>query len=258
MRITQAILTIVVVLSPLITSASTGSVAQAEAQLLMGMLDQHFQSIQSLSYTAERTTQGRRQSSKERWRFAYQAPGLVRVDYQYPVERHLILTTNTLTEYIPALHRALVTDLGKLSESARQTMIRRSLTRVSLDGINPAKFNEMAIRTTTFDSDAKSPDQVRIIGAAPKFAIELDSKRKVIQKTDIYTSEDSLLLHTEASDFIEAGPGFWYPRQVTARYLTNQRFADTSTVIRDISINTPLTNVLFQFTPPPHVSVETR
>ena len=258
MRIIQATLTFFVILSPLLTSASTGSVAQAEAQLLMGALDQHFQGIQTLSYTAERTTQGRRQSSKERWMFAYLAPGLVRVDYQYPVERHLILTTNTLTEYIPALHRALVTDLGKLSESARQATIRQTLTRVSLDGINPANFKEMAIRTTTLDADAKSPDHVRITGTTPKFAIELDSKNKVIQKTDIFTSEDNLLLHTEASDFIEAGPGFWYPRRVAARYLADQTFIDTSTVIRDICINTPLTNTLFQFTVPPHVSVETR
>jgi outer membrane lipoprotein-sorting protein len=79
-----------------------------------------------------------------------------------------------------------------------------------------------------------------------------------LQTTDIYTPGNDLLLHSEASNFVEASPGFWYPQQVDSRYLTEQGFVNTSTIIRDITINTPLTNTLFQFSPPPHVTLETR
>jgi len=258
MKLITLLLTSLITLSPLVTLASTGAVARAEAQALLESLAQHFSDIHSLSYTAERTTQGRRQSSRERWFFAYQAPGFVRVNYQYPVERVLVLNTNTLYEYIPALRKALQTDLAKLSAADRQSTIKQTLTRISLDGINPAKFQEMVSRTTAVVTPPLTPDIIRISGTAPKFLIELNQQQKVLKTTDIYTSEDNLLMHTDASQFIEVSPGFWYPRQLETRYWTDQGFVNTTTLIQDISINTPLTNSLFEFTPPARVTLETR
>jgi len=224
----------------------------------MEVLSQHFSDIHTLSYTAERTIEGRRQSSKERWFFAYTAPGFVRVDYQYPTERHLILTTNALYEYIPALRRALRTDLTKMSDTVRQTTIKQTLARISLDGINPANFQEMVSRTTSVTTPSATPNIYRITGNNPKFLLELDREQKVLLTTDIYTSANDLLLHSEASKFVEASTGFWYPQLLNTRYLTDQGFVAATTIIRDITINTPLTNSLFQFTPPAHVTLETR
>lgn len=218
----------------------------------------HFSEIHTLSYTAERTTQGRRQYTKERWFFAYEAPGFVRVDYQYPAERHLVLTTNTLYEYVPTLRRALRTDLATMTDKDRQTTIKQTLARISLDGINPANFKEMVSRTTSVTTPAQTPNISRIAGNTPKFSLELDRKQKVLLTTDIYSPANDFLLHTEASNFVEARPGFWYPQQLDTRYLTEQGFVTTTTIIRDITINTPLTNTLFQFSPPAHVTLETR
>jgi outer membrane lipoprotein-sorting protein len=258
MRFILTITFVLLMLSPSLSEANTSTVARTEAQTLLEALSRHFSDIHTLSYTAERTTQGRRQSSKERWFFAYEAPGLVRVDYQYPSERHILLTTNTLYEYIPALRRALRTDLSKMTDTVRQATIKKTLARISLDGINPANFEEMVSRTTSVTPPSATPNIYRIIGNNPKFLIELDRQRKVLQTTDIYTPGNDLLLHSEASKFVEACPGFWYPQQVDSRYLTEQGFVNTSTIIRDITINTPLTNTLFQFSPPPHVTLETR
>ena len=258
MKIASVIMALVLAPWALLAGTSTGSVAQAEAQALLGSLAGHFAGIHTLSYTAERTTQGRRQASRERWYFAYQAPGFVRVDYQYPVERHLILTTNSLYEYIPALHRAMRTDLEKLTDTARQATIKQTLSRISLDGINPDKFQDMTARTTSVMTDPKNPVMCRISGANPKFLLEIDRQKQVLLATDIYTSESSLLLHTEASGFVEASPGFWYPQAVKARYLTGQGFVNTDTLLRDIQINTTLSNTLFQFTLPDHTTLETR
>jgi len=245
-------------LSPRLATASTGTVAQIEAQALLETLTQHFSEIHSLSYTVERTTQGRRQSSKERWFFAYEAPGFVRVDYQYPAERHLVLTTNSLYEYIPTLRRALRTDLAKMADKDRQATIKQTLSRISLDGINPANFQEMVSRTTSVTTPTQAPNISHIAGNHPKFSLELDRQQKVLLTTDIYTTANDLLLHSEASKFIEASPGFWYPQQLDTRYLTEQGFVTTTTIIRDITINTPLTNTMFQFSPPVHVTLETR
>jgi len=243
---------------PNLSKANTGTVAKAEAQTLLEDLSRHFSNIHTLSYTAERTTQGRRQASKERWTFAYTTPGFVRVDYQYPTERHLILTTNALYEYIPALRRALRTDLAQISDTARQTTIKQTLARISLDGINPANFQEMVSRTTSVTFPSPISNFCRITGNNPKFLLELDRQQKVLLTTDIYTQKNDLLLHSEASKFVEASPGFWYPQQLDTRYLTDQGFVTTTTMIRDITINTPLTSTLFQFSPPTHVTLETR
>ncbi|MEI7879482.1 MAG: hypothetical protein WCI95_01285 [bacterium] len=232
--------------------------AQAEAQALLGSLAQHFADIHTLSYTAERTTQGRRQSSRERWLFAYQSPGFVRVDYQYPTERHLILTTNSLTEYIPSLRRALQTDLALMSASVRQSTIKQTLAHISLDGINPSNFQEMVKRTVSVINPAQEPDRVLISGANPRFTIEVNPIQKVLRTTDIYTSDNDFLLHSEASKFTEASPGFWYPQQLNTRYLTEQGFVNTFTVISDIKINSPPPPTLFQFTPPGHVTLDKR
>ncbi len=257
----RSILTIALILLPfsaVISEANTDAVARAEAQVLLESLSQQFSGIHTLSYTVERTTQGRRQASKERWSFTYATPGFVRVDYQYPTERHLILTPNSLYEYIPALRKALHTDLTKMTDTARQATIKQTLTRISLDGINPTKFQEMVPRTTSVTIIAPTSSIYRITGKNPKFLLELDQQRKVLLTTDIYTPANDLLLHCEASKFIEASPGFWYPQQLDARYLTEQGFVSTTTLIRDIAINAPLTNTLFQFTLPAHASIETR
>lgn len=258
MKILSVITAIVLVPWALLADTSTGSVAQAEAQALLGSLAGHFTGIHTLSYTAERTTEGRRQFSRERWYFAYQAPGFVRIDCQYPVERHLILTTNSLYEYIPAVKRAMRTDLEKLTDTDRQITIKQTLSRISLDGINPDKFQEMTARATSVMTDPSLPGMCRVSGSNPKFLIELDRQKKVLVTTDIYTSESSLLLHTEASRFIEATPGFWYPQEIKARYLTDKGFVNTSTMIRDIHINSTLSNTLFRFTLPAHATLETR
>lgn len=258
MRFILSITFALFMLSPSFSEANTGTVARSEAQALLESLSRHFSDIHTLSYTAERTTQGRRQSAKERWFFAYEAPGLVRVDYQHPSERHILLTTNALYEYIPALRRALHTDLAKMTDTARQATIKQTLARISLDGINPANFEEMVSRTTSVTPPSSTPNIYRIIGNNPKFLIELDRQQQVLLTTDIYTPGNDLLLHSEASKFVEASPGFWYPQQVDSRYLTEQGFVNTTTIIRDITINTPLTNTLFQFSPPPHVTLETR
>ena len=176
------------------------------------------------------------------------------------LSRHFsdIHTTNALYEYIPALRRALRTDLAKMTDSARQATIKQTLARISLDGINPASFEEMVSRTTSVTPPSSTPNIYRITGNNPKFLIELDRQQQVLLTTDIYTPGNDLLLHSEASKFVEASPGFWYPQQVDSRYLTEQGFVNTTTVIRDITINTPLTNTLFQFSPPSHVTLETR
>ena len=254
-HILLAILTIGV--SP-ITRADTGNVARAEAHALLETLSRHFSGIQTLSYTAERTTEGRRQNSRERWLFAYQAPGNIRVDYQYPVERHLLLTSNSLVEYIPALRRAIRTDLQRMPETTRQSTIKQTLARISLDGINPSNFQEMAARATSITHPTPASDSCRISGTGPKFLLEIDRRKNVLLATDIFTPDDTLLLHTEASRFIEANPGFWYPQHVVARYWTEQGFVTTTTLIRNVTLNTPFPKDTFEFTVPEHVTLETR
>ena len=258
MKNTLLALSFVFLLTPVISEANTGVVAQVGAKTLFGTLTSHFSRIHTLSYTAERTTKGRRQSTRERWTLSYEAPSLIRVDYQYPSERLLIITTNALTEYIPALRRAIQTNLGNMSESERTAIIRQTLARISLDGINPSNFQDMATRATSVSALSKTSEIYRITGANPKFVIDLDQQQRVLLTTDIYTAGGDLMLHTEASMFIEAGPGFWYPQLLKAGYLTEQGFVTTSATLSTIKINNPLPEDTFQFTPPAHTTVEKR
>jgi outer membrane lipoprotein-sorting protein len=258
MRNTLILVALTLSLTPLCLKAETNSGAPAEAQILFESLTRHFAGIHTLSYTAERSTKGRRQSARERWTLSYEAPGLVRVDYQYPAARQLVITTNTLYEYIPALRRAVQTDLERMSDKDRAATIKQTLARISLDGINPSSFQDMAARSTSVSMPSPTSAVRRITGANPKFVIDLDTQRNVLLTTDIYTSTGDLLLHTEASSFTEATPGFWYPEKLDAGYLTEQGFINTSTTLSAIKINTPLPPGAFRFTPPAHTTVDTR
>lgn len=243
-------------LTPLCLNADTNSDARVQAQTLFESLTRHFAGIHILSYTAERSTKGRRQFARERWAVSYEAPDLIRVDYQYPTARQLVITTNALYEYIPALRRAVQTDLDRMSDKDRAATIKQTLARISLDGINPSSFQDMAARSTSVSMPSPTSAVRRITGANPKFAIDIDTQRNVLLTTDIYTASGDLLLHTEASNFAEASPGFWYPQKLEAGYLTEQGFVNTSTLLSTIKINSPLPTDTFQFTPPLHTTVE--
>ncbi|MFH0909758.1 MAG: hypothetical protein V1929_13445 [bacterium] len=226
------------------------------ARRLFEPIEQRFKSAQTLQYTVTKVSSSDRQSTEERWQFAFREPGLVRVDYEKPVGRILVLTPAETWEYIPAARQALRTRLDNMSADKRASFVARVLARVAVDGVRIGNYENLQKRVTRVTQPENGTNTWVIEGSNPKYVIAIDASRNVLLRSDIYKDTGELSVRTEASQFTEIAPGFWYPQAIIASYLTPQGYIVSRFSIRDIRLNATLPEDTFTFTPPEGVAVK--
>ena len=239
---------------------TTASWAQAipsteTATTLFQSLETHFAGATDLRYVVEKTSRMERETTKERWTFAYHAPDQVRIDYQEPSERVLVANESSLWEYIPAARKAMRTQLDKLPPAKRQAVIASVLGRVSVDGIRLGDYHGMLSRVTQIRTNPDQPSVVLVEGVDPRFVVGIDTGKNVLISTEIYKPDGSLALRTVASDFWEVFPSFWFPRLIRATYGTDKGFITTDTAISSFQADAEAMKGLFHFIPPKGVTV---
>lgn len=229
----------------------------AAAIQLLREVEQRFTSLQSLRYQVTRTSQKGRQSQTERWIFAFSAPDRLRIDYQAPQERLILINADEMWEYIPSLRQALKTDLKPLASREKTRRLAAIMARVSIDGLHPGSIEAFTNAIKNIGWVAGSNAAWRIEGQNPRFTLVLDPDRKTLQSAEIFDTKERLTLRTEATEWREVLPGYWFPQRIRATYPVETEFVISTVQLEGIEINRSQPDALFTFTPPEGVQVLT-
>ena len=227
----------------------------AKAGSLCRGVESRFSGIQNLSYTVEKTTRSERQTVTERWTMRYQQPDLLRIDYELPVARQVIMSRHDMWEYIPAVRKAMHTPLDKLTDEQRSVFVASVLGRVSVDGLRLGDYQAMLPRVVSMRPGNVDTNVFAIEGRDPKFILEIDAARCVLLRTEIYDDKGVLKVRTAATDFAEIVPGFWFPKKILATYATGNGYAESSIELTRVRLNEDLPTGVFDFAPHEGVTV---
>ena len=229
-------------------TAPTPELAVALAQ----EIEARFAALPALRYQIECTTHNGQQSQIERWAFAYQAPDRIRIDYYEPLARTVLIGPDETWEYVPRARKALRTDLSKLSASEKAQRIAAVSARVAVDGLHPGTLPAELPQASVSPLD---PGWWRLEWAAPRICFDLDPARKVVVRSEVFTSENRLAVRTEAADFREAAAGFWLPGQIRCTYERDSSFVQRQIQLDQIDVGLPLSAETFRFSPPDGVEI---
>ena len=233
--------------------APTSAVARAEH--LFALVEQRFEAMQTLQYTVERTTQSARQQMRERWLFHYQKPGNIRIDYESPQDRLLLVTPASLVEYLPTLRKAMRTDLTRLSAADRAARVGGVLARVAVEGLRVGDVRALLARVQRVTPDARQPGAQWVEGEGPRFRVLVDPARQAVLATELWDAHGDIKLRTTAEEFVEAAPGQWFPQRLTAVYGTAEGAVTSIVRLGDIRVNEAPAPALFEFAPDKKVTL---
>ena len=215
-------------------------------------IETRFAALPALRYQIDCATRNGRQSQTERWTFAYQAPDRIRIDYHEPLARTLVIGPDETWEYVPRARQALRTDLTKLSADEKARRLAAVSARVAVDGLHPGPLPAEEPQTSVSPLD---PDWWRLEWANPRICFDLDPVRKVVARSEVFTSDNRLAVRTEASDFQEAAPGFWFPGQIRCTYERDGSYLQRQIQLDQFEVGQPLPEETFRFTPPAGVEI---
>ena len=215
-------------------------------------IEARFAALPSLRYRIECVTRDGRQSQTERWTFAYQAPDRIRIDTHEPLARTIVVGPDESWEYVPKARQALRTDWTKLSASEKAQRLAGVSARVAVDGLHPGTLPAEAPRVSVSPLD---PGWWRLEWTAPRLRFDLDPARKVVVRSEVFTSENRLAVRTEAADFRETAPGFWFPGQIRCTYERDGSFVQRQIQLDQIEIGLALPAETFRFSPPDGIQV---
>ena len=235
-----------------LAAADVAVPAPGPAAALLREIEARFSGLASLRYRVDCTTRNGRQSQTERWTFAYQAPDRIRIDYHEPLARTIVIGPDETWEYIPKARQALRTDLTKLSAAEKAQRIAAVSARVALDGLHPGPVSaELSLAA----GSPLDPGWWRLQGDQPRICFDLDPGRKVLVRSEVFTSENRLAVRTEAADFAEAAPGFWFPGQIRCTYERDGSFVQRQIQLDQVEIDRPIPAETFRFAPPAGVEI---
>lgn len=226
--------------------------APEQAAALLREIESRFAGLPSLRYQVECVARNGRQSQTERWTFAYRAPDRIRIDYHEPVARTILIGPDEMWEYIPQARKAMRTDLSRLADGEKARRIADVSARVAVDGLHPGTIPVDLPQASVSPLD---PGWWRLQGDKSRICFDLDPLRKTLVRSEIFTSENRLAVRTEASDFLEAAPGFWFPRQIRCTYERDGSFTQRQIQLDQIEIGQALPDETFRFSPPAGIEI---
>jgi len=247
----------VLLLSVLFCSWQYASAAdEVSAGALFLGVEHRFLNVDTLSYTVKRVSTLKNKQNEEEWTFRYKKPKYVRIDYQVPYERLIVLDEQALFEYIPALKKAVRTDLTSKSKNKAVQTIAGVMSHVSVDGLRVGNYEELekkavSVRKVTW----AGADAYLVEGADPRYVMYIDDAKKVLLHSEIYDKKGGLVIRAEASRFIEAAKDFWMPKEIKITYNTPEGFVQSKILLRDIKVNEMIPGELFHFSAPKGTAV---
>ena len=241
------------VLAPVLLCSGQYALAADEVSagtLFLGV-EQRFLNVETLSYSVKKVSTLKNKQNEEQWVFHYKKPGFVRIDYQVPHERLIILDGKTLVEHIPVMKKAMRTDLTGPAKEKNGKIVADVLSHISVDGLRVGNYEELEKRAVSVRSVTwAGVDAYLVEGAGPRYLMYIDKMKHALLRTEIFDKKGSLVIRTEASRFIEAGKDFWMPREVHITYNTPEGFVQSKILLQDIRVDKAIPGELFIFNAP--------
>ena len=236
-------------------AADTNTEITSKAENLFRSVESRFDGIRNLSYTVEKTTRSDRRTVTEQWTMRYQQPDLLRIDYELPVPRQLIVNRHDMWEYIPAARKAMHTPLDKLTGEQRSAFMASVLGRVAVDGLRLGDYQGMLQRVVSVRPDGVDTNDCVVEGRDPKFIVEIDTARNVPLRTETYDNKGTLKVRTVASELAEIAAGFWFPKKLLATYGTANGYVESSIELTHVRLNEDFPADIFDFAPREGIAV---
>ncbi len=244
---------IVLFLSLVAAAAAETAPPTAEAAVALAReIEARFAACPTLRYQVACVTGNGRQSQTERWTFAYQAPDQIRIDTHEPLARMIVIGPEESWEYVPQARQALRTDLAKLSADEKAQRLAAVSARVAVDGLHPGTLPADLPQASVSPLDS---GWWRLEWAAPRMCFDLDPARKVVVRSEVFTSANKLAVRTETADFREVAPGFWFPGQIRCTYERDGSFIQRQIQLDQIEIGLALPADTSRFSPPDGVAI---
>ena len=237
---------------PALAAGETAAPAPEQAAALLQEIEARFAGLTTLRYQVECVTRNGQQSQTERWDFAYRAPDRIRIDYHEPLARTIVIGPDETWEYVPRARQALRTDLTTLPDSEKAQRIAAVAARVAVDGLHPGALPAGLSQASVSPLD---PGWWRLQGEAPRMCFDLDPLRKVLVRSEVFTAENRLAVRTEAADFREAAPGFWFPRKIHCTYEREGSFIQRQIQLDGFEAGQSIPDETFRFSPPAGVEI---
>jgi|GEM_PF-2436574 len=239
-------------------AAGDSGAPDEQARAVLSSVERKYASVSTLRYDVTRRVVSERQAGEDSWTFFYSSPDKVRIDVHTPHERTVIVNGEEMIEYIPLLRKAVVTRLAGRSPEEREKIVSPVLSRVALEGIRPGRHAEMAAHATRFDRAEGRPDEVVIEGDCPAYRVAVDTSRSVLLSMEVRETDGQVRVSAEASDFVEAAPGFWMPTRLEWTQAGSGGVARCEARLSNVRVNGKLQDGLFALDLPSGTRVEKR
>ncbi|MDH4163170.1 MAG: outer membrane lipoprotein carrier protein LolA [Nitrospirota bacterium] len=237
-------------------TAGISRASEPSAGELFREIEGRYDRVSTLSYKVKRIVASKTSSTEEQWSFRYRSPDLLRIDYTVPHDRVIVVNNEALWEYVPRAKKAAKTVFAAMPRGKKEKTIAQVMAHVTVDGLRIGNYAEMekkAVKVKTVSSSGISAYQVE--GVDPRYVITIDREKKVLLRSEIYDKKGALVLRTEASRFVEAGPGFWMPREIKATYATATGFVQSTVLLSDQRADGPVEEKAFSFVVPQGVEL---
>jgi outer membrane lipoprotein-sorting protein len=221
-----------------------------DAIALLRDIDRRFDQLQSIEYHVVKKTGIKGQKYTESFSFSLQAPASVRIDVEKPSRRLVVITEESLIEYIPEARKARKTLFESIKGSERHALISNVLSRATVEGLRIGNTEEMMKRLDRVSVQGESEGLWVLEGSKPDYRIVVDSKRHVLVETELKNENDKVILKTTAVDFNEVVPGFWFPTEIHATYPSDSGWIESTVYLTEVKINTSIPQESFFFHKP--------
>ena len=220
-------------------------------------INQRFDLLVSLQYQANRKTRTSSVTLEERWNFASDAEGRLRIDYRHPETRIFVSDGSFFTEYLPR-HRIALRSVLNANDPSSLEPLKIVLQRLAVDGFRIGNSNELLKNLTSVEEHATQPNILTIKGADPQYQLKIDTEKNIFLKFEKWNHAGQRVFSIQPTDFVQPMPGFWIPTKVITLLIEEGGLRETTTSISGIQVNKTITKNRFDLSLPPDIRVVSR
>lgn len=245
------LLALAVAFSPSSSGNARATDSLPSAEVLFERTDAPYARMEQFSYRVKRTIVSPKQTTADEWVFSFKKPDKMRFDYRQDFDKVIALDGTYAVEYIAPVAKAMKTNLTRLSTQERTAHLAGLTKRLTVDGLRIGDASQLAKRAVRVERrTAPGGDLLVVEGADPKYVIGVDASHAVIRLWEMFDRKGSLLMRTETSGLLQAGPDFWVPEEIRSSYKTKEGPVTITVILSEARTDIVQPASFFSFEPP--------
>lgn len=221
-------------------------------------IDAHAVALETVRYSAIRTTLQNDTTREERWVYASEAGGHFRIDYVGDTPRYLACDGHVLWDYIPAMKAAQKMNLDQLSPDQRARALGGVLSKVAIPGMRTG-IEAADMSTVSWGAQGTSEGRpTRSVVATDdkggRLTWVIDAEHGYLISSRI-EQNDAFVVDSVGSAFREVAPDLWIPMHVVSTSPGPGGKVRVQLDLLQVIVGSDLPDNLFQLALDPTVSV---